>query len=321
MTLEGVIRDAKGLFQSRDALWDDYLYAHEFVDICIDWLTASIRAKYVTPQDAKVIARGFSSDIDHLIGEHPLRFREWRVVKQDAAQRKREIHDSVRKTIGYTWELQSRLRRLYPDDATFDYEHIPEHPGTIISEPVRLSARAREIYRFAQELQRAIPAEKQAPVAKPRDSPDDWYQSESYKKSTKAGAKALLTGSLVCYGMFGAAILGHYLEQKGVNVTALYGSVLGTAALGHGMNKYHAWRKAHPAAVPAEPIMAPAGTFSARIGASVLSLCAVLSMMSGDVSAQDRELAKPHKARALVEQAASSSFLFPDEVPLELYRK
>ncbi len=320
MTLEGVVRDAKGLFQSRDALWDDYLYAHEFVDLCIDWLTASIRAKYVTPPDAKAIARGLSSDIDHLIGEHPLRFREWRVVKQDAAQRKREIYDSVRKTIGYTWELQSRLRRLYPDDATFDYEHIPEHPGAIIAEPVRLSARAREIYRFAQELQRPR-IETPVPAAQPPNSTDDWYQSEAYKKSTRAATKHFAIGLLAGYGMFGAAILGHYLHQKGINVTALYGSVLGTAVLGHCMNKYQEWRKAHPTPMPAEPIMAPAGTFSARIGASVLSLCAVLSMMSGDVSAQDRELAKPHKARALVEQAASSSFLFPDEVPLELYRK
>jgi hypothetical protein len=318
VTLDGVVRDVKGLFKSREELLDDYDSSLQFVGLCTRWLNDGLRAKYITPSQANTIARGLASDVDHLIGEHPFRFKAWRIVKEDAAALKNELSDSVRRTNAYTWDFYASLRDLAPDDKTFAYEQIPEQParGEVkLAEPVYVPEQARKVHTIAHALQ----TPRKAKVS----SDDEWYQSETYKESTKAGAKCLVIGMLAGYGTFGAAMFTHYLNNKGVNVTALYGAVLGTALLGHAMNTYQERQRSRPQqeyVVPVEPqpvLAAPAvrsvpSAFNVRVGATMISLCALMSMMGGNASAYDREAAKPHKARQIAEYA---QLVFPDEFP------
>jgi hypothetical protein len=51
-----------------------------------------------------------------------------------------------------------------------------------------------------------------------------------------------------------------------------------------------------------------------RIGAALVALCSVLSMMGGRTTHYDAETAKPHKALHMVE-AESAGLLFANEIP------
>lgn len=304
MTLDGVVRDVKGLFKSREELLDDYDSSLQFVGLCTRWLNDGLRAKYITPSQANTIARGLASDVDHLIGEHPFRFKAWRIVKEDAAHLKNELSDSVRRTNAYTWDFYATLRDLAPDDKTFAYEHIPEQPErgeARLVNPVYVPEQARKVHEIAHALQ----------------TPRKAKQKAQYTPAHDYAVNAMLASA----AGFGAALLGDYLSKKGVNVSALYGAVLGTVALGECVNRFEerARSQSQPAyAAHAQPVLAaPAvrsvpNAFNVRVGATMISLCALMSMMGGNASAYDREAAKPHKARQIAEYA---QLVFPDELP------
>jgi hypothetical protein len=124
---------------------------------------------------------------------------------------------------------------------------------------------------------------------------------------------------------FGLGVLGYGLEKQGINVTALYGTGLGAIATAYAMNARQKKLFERLANEPdIEYVSAPAPQANGMGGkfvAGLITIGALVGLMFRGLPRDQQELAKPHKARALVEQTLHGPLVFPDEVPLELYRR
>lgn len=124
---------------------------------------------------------------------------------------------------------------------------------------------------------------------------------------------------------FGLGVIGYSLEKQGINVTALYGTGLGAIAAAYALNHRQKKLNERLADEPeieyvSEPTRPTSGV-GGKFVTGLITIGALLGLMLRGLPRDQQELAKPHKARALIDRAAYSQLIFPDEVPLELYRK